>query len=189
VCAQEARGALGLDVVRLVPVRHAPHRRIEGDPGAEVRGQLCEAAVADDDRLELSRVELDRDGPSYTVETLRQLRERSPRDDHVLILGADQASRLREWRDPDEVLSLATVAVAAREGMERESVLRRLEGLEGHEALEFFEMPRLDISSSLLRERAAAGRPLRYLVPDAVAELIRAQGLYRAQAPAGAAAE
>jgi nicotinate-nucleotide adenylyltransferase len=173
-------------VVRFVPVGEAAHRELEGDPGAEMRGRVCQAAVADDERFEMSRVELDRDGPSFTLDTLRAMRESTPQDELVLILGADQASRLREWREPEEVLRLATVAVAAREGMEHEAVLRRLDGLEGHERIELFDMPRLDISSSLVRERARAGRPLRYLVPDAVDRLIEAEGLYRSPTPAAA---
>jgi nicotinate-nucleotide adenylyltransferase len=187
VCAQEAHQQLGLDVVVFVPVGDAPHRRIEQDPGAEVRLQMCDFAVSADGRFGLSRIELDRDGPSYTVETLRLMAERSPDDELVLILGADQASALPDWREPEEVLARAAVAVAAREGIEREAVLRRLGGLEGHERILFFDMPRIDISSSLVRERAAAGRPIRYLVPDKVANLIGAKSLYGASAPAPAA--
>ncbi len=132
----------------------------------------------------MSRIELDRTGPSYTADTLRELSASAPEDDHFLILGADQAARLPEWREPEEVLRLATLAVAARAELEHEEVLRRLEGREGHERIRIFDMPRVDISSTLVRERAAAGRPLRYLVPDAVAALVEAEGLYRSAAPA-----
>ena len=189
MCAQEAHGALGLDVVVLVPVGEAPHRVIEADPGAETRVQMCDFAISTDARLALSRIEVDRDGPSFTSDTLRLLRERSPADDLVLILGADQATALPEWHEPETVLELARVAVAAREGIEREAVVRRLAGLAGHERVEFFDMPRLDISSSLVRGRAASGRPIRYLVPDKVADFIEAEGLYGASAPVAEAAE
>ena len=164
----------------------APHREIEGDPGAEVRVRLCGYAVGADDRLGLSRVEVDRAGSSYTVDTLKILRERSPEHELTLILGADQAARLPSWREPEAVLSLAEVAVAARGGMEQEGVLRHLDGLPGRERLSFFAMPRIDISSTLVRERAAAGRPIRYLVPDRVAEHIEAEGLYGATVPVSA---
>ena len=185
-CAQEAHGRLGLEVVVFVPVGVPPHREIEQDPGAEVRVQLCDYAVAADARFALSRIEVDREGPSYMSDTLRLIGERSPGDDLVLIIGADQAGALPEWHEPKAVLQLATVAVAAREGMERESVLRRLEGLDGHERIEFFDMPRLDISSTMVRERAAAGRPIRYLVPDKVANYIGAKSLYGASTPVAA---
>ncbi len=186
VCAQEAHSALDLDVVLLVPVGEAPHRTLAGDPGGDVRVELCELAAAGDDRLSVSRIEVDRPGPSYTADTLRLLRERAPTDELVLILGADQASALGSWHEPEQVLALATVAVAAREGMEREAVLRRLEPLTGHERIEFFDMPRIDVSSSLVRARIAAGRPIRYLVPDEVASRIERLALYRSSTPAAA---
>ena len=169
-----------------MPAGSPPHREIEQNPGAEVRVQLCDYATAADARFALSRIEIDREGPSYMADTLRLIGESRPADELVLILGADQANALPQWHEPETVLSLATVAVASREGMEREAVLRRLEPLAGHERVEFFEMPRLDISSSLVRERAAAGRPIRYLVPDKVANYIGAKSLYGSSEPVGA---
>ena len=169
-----------------MPVGMPPHREIEQDPGAEVRVQLCDFATAADARFGLSRIEVDREGPSYTADTLRLMRERSPDHELVLILGADQAAALPDWHEPEAVLDLATVAVASREGMEREAVLRRVESLAGHERLVFFGMPRLDISSTMVRERAAAGRPIRYLVPDKVAAYIGAKSLYGASTPVAA---
>lgn len=163
-----------------LPVGQAPHREITGDPGAAVRVRLCEQAVGDDPRFEVSRIEVDRAGPSYSVETLGLLRERAPDDDLTVILGADQASRLPSWREPEAVLSLARVAVAAREGLEREAVMRRIDGLPGSDRIAFFDMPRIDISSSLVRARAASGRPIRYLLPDKVADHVEREGLYGA---------
>ena len=167
-------------------MRQAPHREIDGDPGADIRFRLCQAAVAGDHRLAVSRIEVDRPGPSYTVDTLRLLRERSPEQELTLILGADQAERLATWRDPDGVLSLAAVAVAERGDLEREAVMGKLDCLAGSERIAFFEMPRIDISSTLVRRRAASGRPIRYLVPDTVAEYVEAEGLYGATVPVSA---
>lgn len=158
----------------------APHRAIEHDAGVETRVRLCAEALAGDPRLELSRVEADRPGPSYTVDTLEILRQREPEHDLTVILGADQAARLPSWHGADRVLSLATVAVAAREGMERDAVLRALEGLAGMERVTFFDMPRVDVSSSLVRERVARGAPIRYLVPDRVARQVESERLYGA---------
>jgi nicotinate-nucleotide adenylyltransferase len=183
VCAQEARTALGLDRVMLIPMGVAPHRAIEPEPGRDVRLRMCRLAAAGDDGLEVSSIECDREGPSYTVETLRELS--GPERELMLLLGADQAAALRSWREPEEVLRLARVAVASRSGMDREGVLRRLGGLEGHERIEFFDMPRLDVSSTMVRERVAAGKPIRWLVAAAVEELVGAEGLY-ASATVGA---
>jgi nicotinate-nucleotide adenylyltransferase len=187
VCAMEARDQLGLDRVQLVPVAVPPHKEAPDDPGVEVRLELCRLAVADDPGLEVSRVEADRPGPSYTADTLRALHEASPEDDLTFIVGGDMAHSLPEWREPEVVLSLARLAVAEREGIRRQDILERLDGLEGApERIAFFDMPRLDVSSSQLRRRIAAGRPVRHLVPDAVADHIASLGLYRVGATAWA---
>ena len=179
MCAQEALLALSLDVVVFVPVREAPHRSVEDDPGPEVRLRMCELATAPDERLEASRLELDRPGPSYTVDTLRELRAGAPEDELFLILGGDQAMSLPSWRAPDEALRLATVAAVERKEVRRETIVGRLAQVGGADRVVFFEMPRIDVSSTFVRSRVAAGRPIRYLVPDSVAELIEAEGLYR----------
>jgi nicotinate-nucleotide adenylyltransferase len=180
VCAQEAHAQLDLDVVVWVPVGQAPHRDIPQDPGPEVRLQMCDYTTAADERFGLSRIEVDRDGPSYTADTLRALRERSPGDELVLILGGDQAAALRAWHEPEDVIRLATIAVAARGEIDR----TRVEDAIGGEAeLRFFDMPRIDVSSTMVRERAASGQPIRYLVPDKVANFIGAQSLYGASVP------
>jgi nicotinate-nucleotide adenylyltransferase len=186
VCVQEALVRLELDHAVVVPVGQAPHRPLEQDPGAAVRLELCSLATADDPRLSVSGIELERPGPSYTSDTLRELRERSPDDDLYLILGADQAATLPDWHEPEEVLSLATLAVAERKGLGRDALSPRLAGLRGAERARFFEMPRIDISSSYVRARVARGEPVRYLVRQAVAAYILEQGLYATSAPAGA---
>ncbi|MFL5865944.1 MAG: nicotinate-nicotinamide nucleotide adenylyltransferase, partial [Thermoleophilaceae bacterium] len=94
ICAQEATTQLELDTVEFVPTARPPHREIEQDPGPEVRLEMCELAVADDDRFNASRIELDREGPSYTSDTLRSLHDAHPDDELFLVLGADQAERL-----------------------------------------------------------------------------------------------
>ena len=89
------------------------------------------------------------------------------------------AYALPTWYEPEAVLSLATLGVAEREGVGRADITEHLAGLAGADRIRFFDMPRLDISSSLIRRRVAAGQPLRYLVPDAVAAYIDSEGLYR----------
>jgi nicotinate-nucleotide adenylyltransferase len=182
ICAQEARAELGLDTVLLVPVGEAPHRQVEADPGGEVRFALCEAATRGDERLEPSRLELDRPGPSYTADTLDELAAQRPGAELVLILGGDEAAALPSWHAPERVLASATVAAVEREERGREEVRAAVRELAGGERVEFFAMPRLDVSSTLVRGRVAEGRPIRYLVPDAVAELIAARGLYGGEA-------
>jgi nicotinate-nucleotide adenylyltransferase len=181
VCAQEAYWQIGLDRVWLMPAGVAPHKEMEHDPGPEERLALCAAAAEGVEWLEASRLEVDRPGPSYTVDTLRGLSAERPQDEIVLLLGADRAASLPEWREPEEILRLASVAVTRRGGMGEESVREALSGLEGGEPVTAFEMPSIDISSTLVRERVANGRPYRFLVPEAVAARIEQRGLYRGE--------
>ena len=181
VAAQEALVRLDLDRVAFVPVGRAPHRRVEADPGAATRFELSQAAVEGDERFTVSRLEIDRPGPSLTVDTLRAVRsERGAADELVLLLGGDQAAQLPSWYAPEEVLAQAEVGVFARSGLSPEEVRARLGDLRGAEGLRFLEMPRIDISSTLVRRRVADGLPIRYLVPEPVERLIAGRGLYRA---------
>jgi nicotinate-nucleotide adenylyltransferase len=182
VCAQEALLQLELDKVLFVPVGQAPHRELEEDPGAEARLELVELAVAEDDRFESSRVELDREGPSYTSDTLREMRSAAPNDEHFLILGGDQAADLPRWHEPEEVLSLAMVTVVERVSWTRNAIGIKIARLKGSERVRYLDMPLLQVSSSAIRRRVAAGRPIRYLVPDAVADYIEENELYGAGA-------
>ena len=180
VCAQEAWAQLGLDRVLLLPVHTPPHKEAEGDPGVEHRVALCEVAVAGDERLGVSRAEADVPGRSYTVDTLNRLHEARPGDQLTFIVGGDMAASLPQWREPRAILDLCSIGVAAREGVGSEQVLERLDtALPGAAAkIQFFDMPRIDISSTLVRRRVAAGQPVRYLVTDAVAGYIQREGLY-----------
>ena len=181
VCAQEAHAQLGLDRVLFLPVHAPPHKEAVGDPGVEVRVALCEAAVAGDARFAVSRAEADVPGRSYTVDTLNRLHDARPDDQLTFIVGGDMAASLPQWREPQAILELCTIGAAARDGVGRDAVLERLEReLPGASSrIEFFDMPRIDISSTLIRRRVAAGEPVRYLVPDAVAATIEREGLYR----------
>jgi ribosome-associated protein len=113
VAAQEAYAQLGLDVVLWVPVGDAPHRSVASDPGADARFEMVELAISGDERFRVSRIELEREGPSYTVDTLKQLREREPEDELFLILGGDQGLALPTWREPEDVLALRIAEIAS----------------------------------------------------------------------------
>ena len=181
VCAQQAWSQLGLDRVLLVPVHTPPHKEAVDDPGVDVRVALCEAAVAGDERLGVSRAEADVPGRSYTVDTLNRLHDARPEDQLTFIVGGDMAASLPQWREPRAILELCTIGAAARDGVGRDEVLEHLDReLPGaSDRIRFFDMPRIDISSTLIRRRVAAGEPVRYLVPDAVAASIEREGLYR----------
>lgn len=178
ICAQEAHRELGLDRVLMIPARIPPHKPVEHEPGAEHRLELCRLAIAGDQRFEVSALELSREGPSYTVDTLSELTANDPQSELYLIVGGDIAAGLDRWREPARVLELATVAVAKRRGTARSSVDAAIESLPGGERAQFFSMPRIGVSSTLVRRRVRSGQPIRYLVPDAVAGYIAEHRLY-----------
>jgi len=182
LCAQEALDRLGLDRVVLMPAGRPPHKEVAGDPGGAERVALCRAAVADDPRFAVSTAEVDRDGPSYTVDTLRALRAEAPDDDLTFIVGGDMALSLPAWREPETILRLARLGVAERGSAVRADIAERLAPLGAADRITFFDLPRVDVSSTDVRRRVAEGRPIRWLVPDAVAERIAAQGLYARKA-------
>jgi nicotinate-nucleotide adenylyltransferase len=177
--AQEALWQLGLDEVVLVPTGHAPHKRIADDPGREVRMEMTRLAAADDDRFTVSALEVEREGPSYTYETLMALAEERADTEMVFVMGADAAVGLESWREPERVVELASLAVARRAGVSDSDVAAAMRSLGCEGRATMLEMPQFGVSSSAVRERAKEGRPLRYLVPDSVAELIEERGLYR----------
>ena len=139
----------------LVPVGQAPHRTIADDPGAEARLEMAELAAEGDAALSVSRIELDRPGPSYTADTLAALREVAPDDELTLILGGDQAAALPSWHEPERVLELARVAAVARVDWAREEIVRSVAGLTGADRLTFVHMP---LHRDLLERRARARR-------------------------------
>jgi nicotinate-nucleotide adenylyltransferase len=178
VCASQAAAWLELDRVLFVPVHEPPHKGIDTDPGVEHRVEMCRLAVAGDDRLDVSLVDAEVPGPSFTVDTLSRLHDRCPGDQLTFIVGGDMAFALPTWREPARILELAELGVAEREGVRRNDISDRLADL-GTDKVRFFDMPRIDVSSSLVRRLVAAGRSIRYLVPDGVADFVEREGLYR----------
>jgi nicotinate-nucleotide adenylyltransferase len=164
--------------VILMPAGQPPHKPLGEDPGAEHRLELCRLAVAGDPRFEVSDLEVRRDGPSYTVDTLSALNSTAPDSELFLIVGGDVAAGLPTWHEPERVLSLATLAVAKRRGTPRESIDSALAVLQGGERTEFFRMPGIEVSSTEIRNRVMEQEPIRYLVPDAVASYIDEHRLY-----------
>jgi len=179
ICAQEAYLQLGLDRVTFVPAGIPPHKPVEDEPGAEHRLELCRLAIqGDEERFDVSGLEVARDGPSYTVDTLEELHSSAPDHELFLIVGGDIAAGLPNWHEPERVLSLATLAVAKRRGTSRAAVDEALGTLRGGERTRFFRMPRIGISSTMLRERVRSGEPIRYYVPDGVISYIERHRLY-----------
>ena len=169
---------LELDRVMFVPVGVAPHRTLDDDPGPEARLEMVDLAIADDERFTTSRIEMDREGPSYTSDTLEQLHTESPDDDLFLILGGDQAAALSTWHEPEKVLERATLAVFERMSWGRNAIVIKIGRLAGARDVRYLDMPLIQVSSSAIRRRVREGVPIRYLVPDRVVDYIATNELY-----------
>ncbi len=176
--AREAASGLGLDRVLLVPAGEAPHKQIEDDPGAAVRLQMTELAAEGEEGIEASAIEVEREGPSFTYRTLELLREREPKRELVFLMGADVAAGLPGWREPRRVVELARLGIASRSGVDEAEVRAALRSLDAAERAEMIDMPRYEVSSTMVRERAAACEPLRDLAPERVAEMIERERIY-----------
>lgn len=195
--ATHALAQLGLERVLLMPSHTPPHKLPQHDPGPAHRLRMCELAVEGHAGLQAGALEIERGGPSFTVDTLLALHaapasSRSkprPASSHLvprltLILGSDMAHTLPSWRRADEIVELAEIAVAERPGDGRQEVLAVLESLGARSC--FLEMPSIAVSSSLVRERVARGESVRELVAPAVAAYIAEHELYRQPSGVGA---
>jgi nicotinate-nucleotide adenylyltransferase len=169
--ASDAWQALGLDRVLFVPASVPPHKRGRVKTPAALRLEMVRAAVAGDPRFAADDRELRRPGPSYTVDTLRELHREAPADELFLLLGADALRDLPTWREPDAVASLAHLVVLHRAG-EGAPVDAPFPALP-------VAVTRIDVSATEVRRRVAAGEPVRYLVPDPVRAVVEREGLYR----------
>ncbi len=173
--ARAAMQELDLERLVVVVVGEPPHKHVETD--AETRFQLAEAAFAEVANVELSRHELDRAGPSYTVDTARWAAEQFP--DPVFVVGADEFADFLTWKDPNAVLAYARLAVATRPGHDRETLEAVLAHVERPDRVRLFELEPIPIASRDVRARVARGESIAPLVPTRVARLIDELGLYR----------
>jgi nicotinate-nucleotide adenylyltransferase len=170
IAAERAAEALGLAQVLFVPCARQPLKAAGPVAAPEHRRAMLQLALAGHPLFALETLELERPGPSYTVDTLRALHQRSPAERFVLLLGCDAAAELPRWRGAEEVARLAEVAVLTRPGApEVASALVR----------HAVATPAIEVSASDIRARCLAGKPIRFLVPDAVADYIARNHLYQ----------
>ena len=175
---EEAREALSLDVVLFVPAGQPPHKPAGSVTSVEHRVAMVELAIADNPAFELSPIEIDRPGPSYTVETVEALARDG--DDLVLILSAETFAELPSWHEPERLFEAARIAVVPRGGYPAPDPAWLAEAFPGRESrVTYLEGPRLGLSSTAIRARVADGRSIRYLVPDMVGAYIADNQLYR----------
>lgn len=175
----EGRWRLGLDRVMVVPTGDPYHKDGSLDPGREARLEMARLAFQDEPGCEVLPVEIERPGPTYTVDTVEALVADRTGTDPVLLLGADAAIGLPGWERAEALLGMVEVAVAPRSGIEADEVERVVRGVTPDARITFFEMPRVDITATLIRERIESDSPFEQLVPQRVSALIREEGYYR----------
>jgi nicotinate-nucleotide adenylyltransferase len=200
--ARRAREQLGLERVLLMPAHVSPHKSDAADPGPEHRLEMCRLLIGDAPGLSVCALEIDRGGASYTVDTLEALHASHPDAELTFIVGADTVSTLPAWHEPAKLIELAGLAVAARAGSTQQEVLDRVASVgdssgrvssaaprlasdplpgeppTGPRSVRFLEMPVMDVSSSMARERAGRGLPIDEIVGPAVARYIGERALY-----------
>ncbi|QWC86783.1 nicotinate-nucleotide adenylyltransferase [Nocardioidaceae bacterium] len=179
VAASEVQGWFGLDEVVFVPTGQ-PWQKVDREVSpAEDRYLMTVVATAANPRFTVSRVDIDREGPTYTVDTLRDLRAVMPEADLYFITGADALASIFTWRDHDELFELAHFVGCTRPGYELDDA--SLDGVPS-DRLTLVEIPALAISSTDCRRRREQGQPVWYLVPDGVVQYISKYGLYDSDA-------
>jgi len=175
--AADVADALSLDRVLWMPAATSPFKTKDDGTDAALRMERCRAAVLADPRFRLRDDEIRRGGVSYTVDTLRRLRREGGSSAALyLSVGADQLASFTEWKDPEEILRLATPAVMDRAGADAG---RAAPAVPGMERAVHVPVTRVDVSSTLVREQVAAGADISELVPEAVLQVILRKGLYR----------
>ncbi len=179
IIADAAYDALGLDHVEFLPANDPPHKPEDSVSAADVRAHMVELAIAGTPYFVLNRTELDRTGPSFTVDTLRAMWERRGGDEFTFIIGGDSLRDLPKWRAPERILAMARLAVIDRPGTSyaMDELERALPGV--RERIDFIDAPRIDISSTELRNRVREGRSIRFQTADPVRAFIDEMQLYR----------
>lgn len=176
--ADDVRDALELEKILFVPAGAPPHKPADEVTAVHHRVAMVQAAIAGNSAFELSRIEVDRPGPSYTVDTVEQLAASFA---VTVILSVETFHELPTWHEPDRLFAAARVAVVPREGYAAPDPAWLARTFPGREdRVTYVEAPHLGVSSTGIRARVAAGRTIRYLVPAAVASYIDAHALYRA---------
>lgn len=179
--AESAYEQLGLDKVIFIPTKNPPHKIISGTVTQEQRVMMLSLAIRDNPHFELSLMELEREGVTYTADTLTILTDENPDTEYYFIAGADSLMQFHTWRSPESIFKLCTLVVAGRDDLDMETLNMQANKLEAayNARIIFLDMPAIRISSSEIRTRVAAGRSIKYYVPDDVIKYIEENQLYK----------
>lgn len=181
VAAEMARCQFKLNKVVFIPSGSPPHKTSRDVAPAELRYAMVESAIRDNPAFDISPIEVEREGLSYTVETLRILRRAWPAHELFFITGTDALLEIFSWHEPLEILTLIQFIGAARPGFDASDFLLKVqqEHPETQGRIHYLEVPALSISSTDIRSRVRRGEPIRYLLPESARVFIEQQGLYK----------
>ncbi|OHD64772.1 MAG: nicotinate (nicotinamide) nucleotide adenylyltransferase [Spirochaetes bacterium RBG_13_51_14] len=171
--AEIIRSDFDLDRIILVPAKYPVHKKLDGDVPPDHRYAMTALAVSSTREFEVSRIEIDREGPSYTITTVDDIQALHTGSELYLIIGSDAVHEFATWREPDRMLKHASLIVMRRPGGNN-----RPGPVFGSNNIYYAENPLIEISSSCIRDRLRAGKTIKYLLPDAVIDYIQKKGLY-----------
>ena len=181
ILGQTAYEQFGLDEVLFMPNKKPYYKKLSKNVTDEQRCDMVKLAIENNDAFSFSDIEVTREGVTYTVDTLHILTEQNPDHEYYFIMGADSLFHFDSWKDPDEIIKMATLLVATRDSMATFDIESQIEYLQSEfedAKIECLFSPSLEISSNQLRKRCREGKSIRYLVPDKVAFYIQKHDLY-----------
>nr|WP_308741931.1 nicotinate-nucleotide adenylyltransferase [uncultured Anaerocolumna sp.] len=181
ILAESAYEQLQLDKILIMPSKKPPHKLHEPIVSDHHRKEMVKLAIEGNPHFELSLMELEREGITYTADTLRQLAKDFPENEYYFILGWDSLQQIEKWRDPDVILRLSHIVAAGRYRSPKDKIEQQAHHLEEmyHGKIHLLEIPNMDLSSEMLREHIKEGKSIRYYVPSQVAQYIQEHGLYK----------
>lgn len=180
ILAETAYEEIGLDRILFIPSKNPPHKDSTEVISEEHRLKMVELAVQGNPHFQLSTIELDREGTTYTVDTLAQLTKENPNTDYYFILGADSLIKLETWKNCQGVLDLCTVVVAGRDDLKTEDIQLKIQYYKDKYGARIItlNMPSYELSSGFLRDRISKGKSIQYYVPEKVKDYILSNFLY-----------
>lgn len=180
ILAESAYEQFKLDKILFMPSKNPPHKRHENIVSDEHRVQMVELAIQNNPHFELSKVEIEREGITYTAETLQILTQKNPDQEYYFIIGGDSLFQMEHWMSPDIIFSLCHVIAAGRDNVPEQKVLDHIKFLTNNydAQIHYLNVPNMDVSSNYIRQIRKVGRSIRYYVPELVEQYIREHQLY-----------
>lgn len=180
ILAEQAYHQFDLEKVLFMPTKNPPHKKKQELASDEHRKNMIHEAIKENPHFELSTLEMEREGITYTAETLRILHQMGEDTEYYFILGGDSLMQITSWREPKAIFSMAKIVAATRTGYREDEIIRQCNRLEQeyHAAIMRLDVPNLEISSKLIRTRCEQEEPIRYYVPETVFSYIQEHKLY-----------